>query len=76
MAVASEKISAAMVEIQEFPHLAQRYGVLGVPKVVINETESFEGAIPESLFLLHVLKAAEIISDDERAKLDRYQQQV
>jgi glutaredoxin-like protein len=72
MAVASEKISAAMVEIQEFPHLAQRYGVLGVPKVVINETESFEGVLPESLFLLHVLKAAGIITPEENAQFDLY----
>ena len=72
MAVASDKISAAMVEIQEFPHLAQRYGVLGVPKVVINETESFEGAAPESLFLLYVLKAAGIIDPEETAQFDLY----
>jgi glutaredoxin-like protein len=72
MAIASEKISGAMVEIQEFPHLAQRYEVRGVPKTVINETESFEGALPESLILLHVLKAAEIITPEESAQFDLY----
>lgn len=72
MAVVSDHITSDMVEIQEFPHLAQRHGVLGVPKVVINEAESFEGALPESHFLLHVLKAGGIITPEETAKFDLY----
>jgi len=59
MAVASERISADVVEITEFPELAQRYHVYGVPKVVINETVEFEGALPEPRFLLEVLRALE-----------------
>jgi len=59
MAVASEHITADVVEITEFPELAQRYHVYGVPKVVINDTVEFEGALPEPRFLLEVLRALE-----------------
>ena len=48
-----------MVEATEFPHLVQKYGVMGVPKTVVNETVTFEGAVPEAHFLSQVLKAVE-----------------
>jgi len=54
----SEWITADAVEISEFPHLAQRYAVMGVPKTVINETRSIEGAVPEPTFVEAVLAAA------------------
>ncbi|NQT24055.1 thioredoxin family protein [candidate division KSB1 bacterium] len=50
-AIENPLISASIVEISEFPHIAQKYSVMGVPKVVINETHSFDGALPEELFL-------------------------
>ncbi len=59
MAVASEHVTADVIEIAEFPELAQRYHVYGVPKVVINDTVEFEGAPPEPRFLLEVLRALE-----------------
>jgi hypothetical protein len=31
-AIESDRIVADMVEVTEFPHLAQRYNVMGVPK--------------------------------------------
>lgn len=46
-----------MVEATEFPHLAYKYVVMGVPKVVINETTSFEGALPEAPYVDKVLEA-------------------
>ena len=49
---------ADVIEATEFPALADRYGVYGVPKVVLNETRSFEGALPEAAFLQHVMAAA------------------
>ncbi len=58
MAIASEKVNSAMVEVAEFPHLAQRYAVRAVPKVVINETISFEGAYPEAEFLQKIIEAS------------------
>ena len=57
LAVASDKITADMVEAIEFPHLANKYAVQGVPKTVINEDTYLEGAAPEPLFVAKVLEA-------------------
>ncbi len=57
-AMESPRIRGEMVESTEFPHLAQKYQVFGVPKTVVNETIYIEGAVPESVFLDHILKAA------------------
>lgn len=48
LAIASPLIRADMVEVTEFPHLAVKYQVMGVPRTVINETVHIEGAAPES----------------------------
>jgi len=56
-ALESPLIKADMIESTEFPHLANRFQVYGVPKTVINETTTFEGAVPEEEFLANVLKA-------------------
>lgn len=73
MAMESPRIRADAVEAAEFPHLVQKYGVMGVPKVVINETTAFEGVVPESAFLLYVLKAADSLHPEEQAKFDTLQ---
>jgi len=57
MAVAAEKVKAECIEATEFPELSQRYRVMAVPKIVINDKVQFEGALPESQFLAAVLKA-------------------
>lgn len=57
MAIASERIRAECIEVTEFPELAQRYSVMAVPKIVINDKLGFEGAVPESDFLGAVLQA-------------------
>lgn len=57
MAVESEHVTADVIEAMEFPDLARRYSVRGVPKIVINDTVEFVGAQPESEFL-NYLKAA------------------
>jgi hypothetical protein len=46
------------VEANEFPDLAQRYGVMAVPKTVVNDRIGFEGALPEASFVDQVLRAA------------------
>lgn len=51
MAVASSMVRADMVEAQEFPHLANKYQVMGVPRTVINESTHIEGAAPEPMVL-------------------------
>jgi glutaredoxin-like protein len=58
-ALESPRIRADMVESTEFPHLAQKYNVFGVPKTVINENIFIEGAVPEEAVLEHVLKSLE-----------------
>jgi glutaredoxin-like protein len=57
LAYASDKVSADMVEVTEFPHLGNRYNVMGVPRTVINDDTYIEGAAPEQM-LLEKLKAA------------------
>jgi glutaredoxin-like protein len=50
-------IRTDVIEVTEFPYLGQKYNVMGVPKVVINEKHSFEGALPEEQFLERIQKA-------------------
>lgn len=57
MAVASPMVRADMVEATEFPHLAYRYHVMGVPRTVINEKVHIEGAVPESYMLAKLQEA-------------------
>jgi glutaredoxin-like protein len=59
-ALESSLIKADMVESTEFPHLAQKYNVFGVPKTIINESLFIEGAVPEESFLQQVLRAASL----------------
>ncbi len=56
-AMASEFITGDMVEVSEFPQLAVKYGVQGVPDTVINEDFKVIGAMPEMSFVKEVLKS-------------------
>ncbi len=60
----NSNIVADMVEATEFPELAERYRVFAVPKIVINESVSFEGALPDHLFALYVLKAVDRLNPE------------
>ena len=62
MAVASEHITSDMVEATEFPHLAQKYSVYGVPRIVINEVIHVEGAAPEDYMLRELMQ----VMDEKR----------
>jgi glutaredoxin-like protein len=55
LAVESEMIRADVIDSSEFPALAQKYAVIGVPKIIINEKIEFTGAFNEDLFAEHVL---------------------
>lgn len=57
MAVASPMVRADMVEATEFPHLAYKYHVMGVPRTVINEKVHIEGAVPESYMVAKLQEA-------------------
>ena len=41
----------------EFQDMANQYDVMAVPKIVINEKSSFEGALPENAFMEEIMKA-------------------
>ena len=59
MAIASPRVTAECIEANEFPELSRRYQVMAVPKIVINDTVEFEGALPERDFLGAVLRAVD-----------------
>jgi glutaredoxin-like protein len=58
LAMESDLIKADMVEATEFPHLAMKYQVMGVPRTVINETAFIEGAVPEAALVAKLKQAA------------------
>ncbi len=51
LAVASPLITAEMIEASEFPHLAVKEQVMGVPKTIVGGFGAFEGALPEPAFV-------------------------
>jgi len=55
LAIESDMITADVIDAGEFPTLAQKYQVIGVPKIVINEKIEFVGAFNEDLFAEHVV---------------------
>jgi hypothetical protein len=57
-AMENELITADAVEVSEFPHLARKYSVRGVPKTVINENQFMEGG-------------QELKIEDSRLKIDQ-----
>jgi len=57
LAYYSPKVKGDMIEATEFPELAVKYNVMGVPLTVINETQFQEGAAPENM-LIEKIKAA------------------
>jgi len=58
LAIESDMIRADVIESSEFPTLAQKYSVIGVPKIIINEKIDFVGAFSEDLFAEHVVLGA------------------
>ena len=64
MAMETPRLSADVIEVQEFPVLGRRYLVSGVPRTVINETVQFAGAVPEATFVDKVLEAVGIMPQE------------
>ncbi len=58
-AVENANVRADGIEATEFPELTVKYGVRAVPKTIINESFSIEGALPEEHFLDQILKTLE-----------------
>ena len=55
--MASDYITADMIEGSEFPHLVNKYNVQSVPHTVINEDYPLVGAPSEMEFAQEILKA-------------------
>jgi len=56
-AIVNLNIVADVIEAMEFPELANKYNVFAVPKVVINDTVEFEGAVPHEVFVDKIFEA-------------------
>jgi glutaredoxin-like protein len=57
LAIENEHIRSDVIEMTAFPYLAQRYGVMSVPYIVINEDTSFVGAHPPEIFIEQIAMA-------------------
>ena len=66
IAIENTQVTADVIEVEEFPSLAQMYGVRGVPKTVMGSPTQlagifpqiqFAGAVPEAEFVQRVLEA-------------------
>jgi thioredoxin family protein len=55
MALANPNITATTIEANEFPELARRYRVSGVPKTIVNDRVEILGALPEPMFVRQAL---------------------
>lgn len=51
LAFKNKNVTCDMVESTSFPDLSQKYGVRGVPKIIINETNELTGSQPIEKFL-------------------------
>jgi hypothetical protein len=57
MAMESDLVTAEMVEATEFPDLANRHAVMGVPKTIVNGRDAVTGKLPEGPFIEAILAA-------------------
>ena len=62
MAFASPNITAYAVEATEFPDLARKYQVSGVPKTVVNDSVEILGALPQDAYIVQALAALSTLS--------------
>lgn len=74
MAMASPFVTADMVEASEFPHIANRYNVYGVPRTVISDVIHIEGAVPEKALVTKLLTVLDAeVMKGLRAEWDAHQ---
>jgi hypothetical protein len=55
MAMVNPKITVEVINVDGFRELGERYQVTVIPKTVINDTISFEGAAPEEFLVGKVM---------------------
>ncbi len=56
-AIENENIRSDVIEMVEFPYLAQRYNIMSVPHIVINENTSLIGVHPPEIFIEQIALA-------------------
>ena len=56
LALENRNITADVVEIEEFPALAQQYGVRSVPLTVVNELTQIAGVVTETEFVEKIIQ--------------------
>ena len=51
----NDKVKACVIELIQFPDIAEQYRVLGIPKTIINETQHYTGqfTMKEGLEIIH-----------------------
>ena len=57
MAFVSPRVTALAVEATEYPDLARKYRVTGVPKTIVNDKVEILGAVPQDVFVEQALSA-------------------
>ena len=67
MALESERVTADVIEVGEFPDLARAYNVMSVPRTVINDRVQFTGTVTEEAMVERVLQAVGADAGDEEA---------
>ena len=58
LAMASDRVTADMVEASEFPELSQKHMVMSVPRTVANSSAGVDGAMPEGELIDWILSEA------------------
>ena len=59
LALVNPKVRAEVIEVNEFPELAQRYGVRAVPLTVIADRVAIPGMVHEGVLVEQLLKAVQ-----------------
>lgn len=57
MAQLNPRITADVIEANEFPDLSRRFDVMGVPKTIVNGVQELVGAQPEAQLMAAVRAA-------------------
>ncbi len=67
IAMVNPQVRAEVIEVNEFPELAQRYGVRAVPLTVINDRLAIPGMVEERVLVEQIVKAAGDGRESEQA---------
>lgn len=66
MAFANPNITAYAVEATEYPDLARKYRITGVPKTVVNDQVEILGALPQDAFIGEALSVLSPVQEDTK----------